>query len=75
MADEWKVWMGFFVSVCVLVTVAVGGCTASEHADHEYRRDMAKQGYVEVFELLPGCNGPVRYWRKAEDVVTQAVRD
>lgn len=46
------IWGIVYYNICLL-----------RHAE-----SMAEQGYVEVVELLPGHDFPVRHWEKAENL-------
>lgn len=64
MSADQKTWIYTLGVIFAITATIVGGCTATQFAEYEYRKDMAKQGYEEHVKTVPGVQGSVRCWRK-----------
>ncbi len=63
MSDDCKGFLIFCGIVGSVISSGVGGCCYTSRVDAELKRDMAKEGYYQHVESLPGQNSPATTWR------------
>ena len=64
MNDDTKFSKMVLICIFSCLLIMVGGCNMSTYFSYKHEEIMAKLGYEEVVESLPGISHSVRCWRR-----------